>query len=574
MRQFIKAIISQNKTKLFFFLSSIVLNVSLLIAPVFLLKVVVENQWPHFLPEVYCFSIVSYMILYFASLYGQNYFSAFFAEKISQSLREKIFNSYLNGPSIDTNIKNAAQVSSELITHVQRFQDLLENNVLLFARHCLFILGSSIILTHISSVNFFLTLIFLPLLLLPHLYFSKQFRGIYDQKQTKLTKLEEYIFETFSQLRTVQILNHQKLDKMIIGKYVDQLFEDGKKVGLRSTLFFLCYFICALSLLVGIVLVGLNFIEEISASFVTVFSYLMVFTTMSLYVLGKISPEINKLFSLGYSLNLRMNETDTKEYKSLRVTPAKGLIAIHNVSFSYPSAHHQMVLHDINVSFYPGETIAIVGPSGAGKTTLLNLLVNFYNPTKGKIYLDGEDTASLNPMELRDQVALVDQEPELFSASVYENILYGNPSVTDSEVEQILELVMPEEKWQLPKGLRTPVGPRGSGLSIGQKQCIALARALLRNTPILLLDEATSGIDIYSEELINRNLEVMLKGRTTITVTHKLPHILMADRVLLMHAGRIVAFDTHTNLYENNALYRKLILLESNQEKLTKHFAV
>lgn len=250
-------------------------------------------------------------------------------------------------------------------------------------------------------------------------------------------------------------------------------------------------------------------------------------------------------------------------YKQLREYPAKGLVAIHNVSFAYPNLPDQNVIQDFNFSIYPGETIAVLGASGSGKSTLLNLLMGFYEVTEGNIYLDGMRIQELSPDDFRGHVALVDQEPQFFTASIYENILYGNPKATDQQLQDLIDHMVPPQWFDsFPKGLQTVIGPRGLGLSVGQKQMIALLRMLLRNASVLLLDEATSGLDYDTENYIMRVLRPVLKSKTTIMVTHKLSQIDLADRIIVMHKGRIVGFGDHQKLFNENLFYRKLISTE------------
>ena len=235
----------------------------------------------------------------------------------------------------------------------------------------------------------------------------------------------------------------------------------------------------------------------------------------------------------------------------------EGEIAFHAVSFRY--ANGPVVLDDITAVFRAGETTALVGPSGAGKTTLVSLIDRFYDPTGGRITIDGVDLRGVTIGSLRERIAVVPQEPVLFATSVRDNIRYGRLDAAPAEIEAAARAANAAEFIaRLPEGLETVVGERGVKLSVGQRQRIAIARALLRDAPILLLDEATSSLDNESEYLVQEALGRLMTGRTTIVIAHRLTTVETADRILVLDRGRIVEDGPHAALLERDGLYRRL----------------
>ena len=223
----------------------------------------------------------------------------------------------------------------------------------------------------------------------------------------------------------------------------------------------------------------------------------------------------------------------------------------------------RLILDGLDLTLLPGERLAIVGPSGAGKSTLLKLLLRFYDPARGVIRVNGEALPGLALDALRAQIALVPQEPVVFSSDARENIRYGRPDATDAQVEAAARAAQAHDFiMALPQGYSTALGERGVRLSGGQRQRIAIARAIVRDAPLLLLDEATSSLDAESERAVQGALEVAMQGRTTLVIAHRFATIQRADRIIVMEKGRVVEMGSHAELIARSGLYARLAALQ------------
>lgn len=280
--------------------------------------------------------------------------------------------------------------------------------------------------------------------------------------------------------------------------------------------------------------------------------------------------QINQLYQAGRASGERVAEildAATENYgdKVAATVPAAegrakraiGQIEYRDVSFSYrPDVP---ALHEINLAVKPGQCIALVGPTGAGKSTLVSLLSRFYEATGGEILLDGRNISEIPLRDLREQIGVVSQETFLFNGTIFDNLRFGRPSATRPEIEEMARAACVHEFVSvLPEGYDTHVGERGVKLSVGEKQRISIARALLKNPPVLVLDEATASVDTATEQLIQQALQRLLAGRTSFVIAHRLSTVRHADLILVLQKGRIVERGAHDELLALNGLYGKL----------------
>jgi subfamily B ATP-binding cassette protein MsbA len=257
-----------------------------------------------------------------------------------------------------------------------------------------------------------------------------------------------------------------------------------------------------------------------------------------------------------------------KDHRRARPAPKfKGQIEFENVSFSYNSG--SPVLKNVSLRMKAGEVTALVGPTGAGKTTIISLIPRFYDPDKGVVRIDGTDIKRFQQKSLRNQMSFVLQETLLFHASVWQNIAYGKPNCTRTEIIKAAELANASEFIdKLPDRYNTMLGERGMTLSGGQRQRIAIARAVIRNTPILILDEPTTGLDSASEKLVFEALDRLMQGKTVVVIAHRLSTIQRAEEIFVIDNGEVVEHGKHDELLKGNGVYARLYNLQFKEEEL------
>ncbi|MDP6650812.1 MAG: ATP-binding cassette domain-containing protein, partial [Gammaproteobacteria bacterium] len=306
-----------------------------------------------------------------------------------------------------------------------------------------------------------------------------------------------------------------------------------------------------------------------SAGELTAFIVYAVMVAMAVAAISGVIAELQRAAgALERLMDLLHAENEISAPANPTALPGKpsGALSIEQLSFAYPSRQETLALNNINLIIEPGESVALVGPSGAGKSTLFDMLFRFYDPNSGCIRLEGIDIRDLDPAELRSHLAIVSQQPAMFTGNVWENIRYGRPGADEASVKQAAASAYASEFIEeLPEQYDSFLGESGVRLSGGQKQRIAIARAILKDPEVLLLDEATSALDAESEQQVQQALERLMKGRTSLIIAHRLATVKNVDRIVVLEAGKLAAQGTHRELMQDCELYANLANLQFSE---------
>ena len=530
------------------------------------------------------------VLLLLAFLYAAAQFliaiSDLIALKVSKGIQVELFQESHRILSLQSSSFYANNFSGGLVSKIERYaigfqgvQRAYQFQVIPTVITGLFMLAYVMIKSLLLSIPFFLIIFFYGLLV----FTTKKKRKILSKKSQKLaTKFRGKFSDSIISMNTVKAEGAERRE---LSKLKAPL-EDMRKALVKSNIFgnvtsrvstFLANLFILMSLVFAAILYINGSIELATVLITTSYSSSLV---NNISRLAETKLRLQDIYSETYEMaEIMMQKPEIQDPKiptNLKIN--QGLIEFNNASFKYSDSSEsiedeeaassekrkkdkpeQHLFKNLNLIIQPGEKIGLVGPSGGGKSTLLKLILRFYDVDSGEVKIDGINVKDVIQSKLRQQIAYVPQDPALFHRSILENIGYSKPKATKKQIESAAHQAFADEFINdLPKGYDTLVGERGVKLSGGQRQRVAIARAILKDAPILLLDEATSALDSESEKYIQKSLQKLIKGRTTVVVAHRLSTIQNMDRILVIEKGRVVDSGSHRELLSSSPLYQKL----------------
>lgn len=501
--------------------------------------------------------------------FARFYLVSWIGERVVADIRKQVFNHlvYLHPGFYEDN--RSSEIQSRLTADTTLLQSVIGSSLSLFLRNLLMVIGGIVLLFITNPKLTSIVVVALPLVIAPILVFGRRVRSLSRLSQDRIADIGSYVSETLGQIKTVQAYNHQVQDEQRFAVTVEEAFDTARKrIFQRAWLITLVIVLVLGAVGVMLWVGGMDVIAgRISAGELAAFVFYSLIVGSAFGTLSEVIGELQRAAGAAERIAelLRSENIIQPPTTGLVTLPdrVKGNLALQDVRFSYPSRPESYAVDGLNLTINAGETLALVGPSGAGKSTVYDLLLRFYDPASGQILLDGVPLTQLDPLDLRRCFALVSQNPALFFGSIEENIRYGNPSATLAQVQEAAKIAYAHDFIeQMPNGYQTHLGDGGLGVSGGQRQRLAIARALLVDAPILLLDEATSALDAQSEHLIQQALPSLMKNRTTLVIAHRLATVKNADRIAVMDHGKLVAIGTHQELIASNALYARLAALQ------------
>jgi ABC transporter fused permease/ATP-binding protein len=484
-------------------------------------------------------------------------------ERVVTRLRSDVYRHLMNQEIAFFDSRRTGELLNRLSSDTSVLQNSVSVNISMFLRNLVGVLGGIVLLLLSSPLLTALMLSVVPAVALGAVWFGRVVRRLSREVQDALARAGEVAEETIAAVRTVRAYNREPMEAGRYSSAVNDSFQLSARRASAVAWFsgaasFAGYAALAIVLWFGgrMVMDGSMTVGELTS--------FMVYTLMvafSLAALAGLYSDFNRAVGAADRVfDLLEREPELAAPGGEKPAEVQGLVELRNVQFTYPARPEVEVLKGVSLRLQPGTVTALVGASGGGKSTIAALLCRFYDPTGGEILLDGRPLTTLDPVWLRDQIAVVEQEPTLLSTSIAANIRYGNPDASDEEVLEAARTANALDFVQrFPDGIHTQVGERGVQLSGGQKQRVAIARAVLKSPRILILDEATSALDAESEHLVREALERLMVGRTTLVIAHRLSTVREADQVAVIQLGELNEIGTHAELLKHDGQYRRLV---------------